>query len=96
MGFDRQEYWSGWPFPSPGALPHPGIQPTSPEYPALHADSLPLGQWGSTKGPTNAKVALVWSRNLIGFLFAQILLHLWTLSNLVFMLVSRKLILVNV
>ena len=26
MGFPRQEYWSGWPFPSPGDLPNPGIE----------------------------------------------------------------------
>ena len=38
MGFSRQEYWSGLPFPSPGDLPDPGIEPGSP---ALHADSLP-------------------------------------------------------
>ena len=37
MGFSRQEYWSGLPFLSPGALPNPGIQPRSP---ALQADSL--------------------------------------------------------
>ena len=30
MGFPKQEYWSGLPFPSPGDLPHPGIKPTSP------------------------------------------------------------------
>ena len=29
MGFSRQEYWSGLPFPSPGGLPEPGIEPTS-------------------------------------------------------------------
>ena len=29
-GFSRQEYWSGWPFPSPGDLPDPGIEPGSP------------------------------------------------------------------
>ena len=29
MGFSRQEYWSGWPFPTPGDLPHPGIEPKS-------------------------------------------------------------------
>ena len=38
MGFSREEYWSGLPFPSPGDLPHPGIEPGSP---ALQADSLP-------------------------------------------------------
>ena len=30
MGFSRQEYWSGLPFPSPGDLPDPGIEPMSP------------------------------------------------------------------
>ena len=35
MGFLRQEYWSGLPFPSPGDLPHPGIEPASPVSPAL-------------------------------------------------------------
>ena len=30
MGFSRQEYWSGLPFPSPGELPHPVIEPRSP------------------------------------------------------------------
>ena len=38
MGFSRQEYWSGLPFPSPEDLPDPGIEPWSP---ALQADSLP-------------------------------------------------------
>ena len=30
MGFSTQEYWSGWPFPSPGDLPDPGVKPRSP------------------------------------------------------------------
>ena len=38
MGFTRQEYWSGVPFPSPGDLPSPGIELASP---ALHEYSLP-------------------------------------------------------
>ena len=37
MGFSRQEYWSGLPFPSPGDLPDPGIKPRSP---TLEADTL--------------------------------------------------------
>ena len=37
MGFSRPEYWSGWPFPSPGDLPNPGIEPMCP---TLQADSL--------------------------------------------------------
>ena len=38
MEFSRQEYWWGMPFPSPGDLPDPGIEPGSP---VLQADSLP-------------------------------------------------------
>ena len=38
MGFSRQEYWSGLPFPFPGDLPDPGIEPGCP---ALQIDSLP-------------------------------------------------------
>ena len=37
MEFSRQEYWIELPFPSPGNLPNPGIEP---RYPALQADSL--------------------------------------------------------
>ena len=37
LGFSRQEYWSGLPFPSPGDLPDPGIEPGSL---ALEADAL--------------------------------------------------------
>ena len=44
LGFSRQEHWSGLPFPSPGDLPKPGMQPRSP---ALQADSLPLSHLGS-------------------------------------------------
>ena len=44
MGFSRQEYCSELPFPPPGDLPNPGIEPTSP---ALQANSLPLSHWGS-------------------------------------------------
>ena len=47
MGLSRQEYWSGLPFLSPGALPDPGIKPRSPAAPALEADSLPLSHGGS-------------------------------------------------
>ena len=43
MRFSRQGYWSGLPFPSPGDLPNPGIEPVSP---ALQADSLPTEQQG--------------------------------------------------
>ena len=43
MGFSRQEYWSGLPFPSPGDLPDPGIEPVSPAFPADALTSEPPG-----------------------------------------------------
>ena len=46
MGFSRQEYWSGLPFPSPGDLPDPGNEPGSP---ALQADALPSESPGKPK-----------------------------------------------
>ena len=42
MGFSRQEYWNGLPFPLPGYLPDPGVELVPPAAPALQADSLPL------------------------------------------------------
>ena len=44
MRFPRQEYWCGLPFPSPGDLPDPGLEPMSP---ALAVDSLLLSHLGS-------------------------------------------------
>ena len=44
MGFPRQEYWSGLPFPSSGDLPDPGIKHT---FPLWQADSLLLSHWGN-------------------------------------------------
>ena len=46
IGFSRQECWSGLPFPSPGDLPNPGIEPRSP---ALQADVLPSEPPGNQK-----------------------------------------------
>ena len=43
MEFSRQEYWSGLPFPSPGDLPDPGVEPGSS---ALQADALPFEPTG--------------------------------------------------
>ena len=45
MGFSRQEYWSGLPFPSQGIFLTQGIKPGPP---TLQADSLPLSHQGST------------------------------------------------
>ena len=49
MGFSRQEYWSGLPFPSSGDLPDPGIEPRSP---ALQADALTSEPSGKPDGYT--------------------------------------------
>ena len=46
MGFSRQEYWSGLPFPSPGDLPSPGIEPWSPASQADTLTSEPPGKFG--------------------------------------------------
>ena len=43
MESSGQEYWSGWPFPSPGDLPNPEIEP---RFPTLQADSLPVEPQG--------------------------------------------------
>ena len=47
MGFFRQEYWSGLPFPSPQDLSNPGIEPIPSVSPALQADSSPAEPSGS-------------------------------------------------
>ena len=41
LGFFRKECWSRLPFPPPGDLPNPGIEPVSPASLAMQADSLP-------------------------------------------------------
>ena len=44
MGFSRQKYWSGLPFPSPGDLPDPRIEPRSPTFQAGSLTSEPPGK----------------------------------------------------
>ena len=56
MGFSRQEYWSGLPFPSPGDLPNPGIKPRSS---ALQTDSLPSELSGKPS------IEMLYSRTLL-------------------------------
>ena len=79
MGFSRQEYWSGLPFPSLGDLPNPGIEPESP---ALQADSLPAelpgnlttrrnwymrgtGLWGHGTSFSNIWKVSSWSHSVV-------------------------------
>ena len=53
MGLSRQEYYSGWPFPSPGDLPDPGVEPESLTSPAWQAGSLPLVPPGKPGSPVS-------------------------------------------
>ena len=55
MEFSRQEYWSGLPFPSPGDLPNPGIEPRSP---ALLVDSFPTEPQGKPKNTGVSNLSL--------------------------------------
>ena len=68
MGFFRQEYWSGLPFPPLGDLPDPGITPV---FPALAGDSLLLSHQGSAAlSPLRRKFStanLSAKSNLFGF-----------------------------
>ena len=60
IGFSRQEYWSGLPYPPPEDLPNPGIKPESSPSPALQVDSLSLSHQGSPQtqySDTNMLVA---------------------------------------
>ena len=56
MEFSRPEYWSGWPFPSPGDLPNPRIEPRSP---ALQVDSLPAEPQGKLKNTGVGSLSLL-------------------------------------
>ena len=60
MKFSRPEYWSGYPFPSPGDIPNPGIEPRSP---VLQADPLPA------EPPGKPKHAGVGSLSLLQWIF---------------------------
>ena len=44
MEFSRQEYWSGLPFPTPGYLPNPGIEPASPALAGRFFTTVPPGK----------------------------------------------------
>ena len=56
MEFSRPEYWSGEPFPSPGDLPNPGIEPRSP---ALQVDSSPAEPPGKPKNSGVGSLSLL-------------------------------------
>ena len=80
MGFYRQEYWSGLPFPFSGDLPDPGIESRSP---ALQADSLPSESPGKLlqrmKRQTTNREDICKSKNLITHLIKDF--HIKYLKN---------------
>ena len=61
MEFSRQEHWSGLPYPSPGDLPDPEIEPRSP---ALQADSLPSEPAGKGCMVPLCEASEIWSSDL--------------------------------
>ena len=73
MEFSRQEDWSGLPFPSPGDLPNPGIDPRSP---ALQVDSL------LSKPPLSSLIQLNYIRNMWG-VFLVLICKLLRSSHLI-------------
>ena len=85
MEFSRQEYWSGFPFPSPGDLPDPGIKPGSP---TLQADALP-------SEPTTSfiyiyiYIYIYINLNFIVNIFLDFLSHIYSLSILYFPLLEH-------
>ena len=60
MGFSRQEFWSGLPFPSPGDLPNPGIEPRSPTLQADVLTSAPPGKFLVVKNPPAHSQGACW------------------------------------
>ena len=71
MGFSRQEYWSGLPFPSPGDFPNTEMEPRSPAVPSFQTGSLPLSHWES---PSSFKY-------LLNFLFCTSALQFLETTN---------------
>ena len=80
MEFSRQEYWSGLPFPSPGDLPNPGIEPGSP---TLRADALPSEPPGNCYNLTSywAQVASSITPQVLTFLACSMNLETCALAS---------------
>ena len=68
MGFSRQEYWSGLPFPSPGDLPDPGIKPKPSAFQAEALTSEPPGKPLSFL-KDNVKLKWCFFKNSVSFIF---------------------------
>ena len=76
MGFSREEYWNGLPFPSPEDLSDPGVKPPSPVSPALVGEFFTIGQPGKPtflKTTTTAATTTTFLRTLLGDLLQSLL-----------------------
>ena len=73
MGFPRQEYWSGLPFPNPGDLPDAGIEPGSPALQAFSLPSEPPGKPGRCVLLTSFRW---WFYGLVHFMVKKVTLQL--------------------
>ena len=62
MGFFKEEYWSGLPFPSPGDLPDPGIEPVSPALVDRFFTTEPPGTPNKSYGHSKNKLMLLTSK----------------------------------
>ena len=72
MGFSRQEYWSGLPFPSPGDLPDPGIEPWSPSLQGDALTSQPPGKpFKQQRDPSFSQC--IWARSWVQVSFLVVL-----------------------
>ena len=72
MGFSRQEYWSWLPFPPPGDIPEPGIDPSSPASPALE------GRFFTAEPAIGAKILTLCSKSSLMPLAMNLIIHLGT------------------
>ena len=84
MGFLRQKYWSGLPFPFPGDLPNSGIEPESP---ALQADTLPSEPPGNFPSQRSSPHPLQWKVDFFFFFLNKRFITLW--ASLVAQLVKN-------
>ena len=75
MGFSRQDSWSGLPFPSPGDLPDPGIEPGPPSLPVDSLLSDPLGK------PLTMKYQTIKKKEIMPFVATWMDLKIITLSE---------------
>ena len=81
MGFSRQEYWSGVPFPSPGDLPDPGIKHGSP---ACRQTLYPLSRQGSPFTRACSPVSCLASCFFISWTWTTLLLFLQSMNSRAF------------